>query len=345
MPVIHFLNVLEGDCNIIQHDSNRLTIIDVSNASNDVITPSEKAKNESNARKEMLARTNVPSNKIDYFQKKYPDNPVDYLKNKIGTKDIFRFIITHPDMDHLDGIKDLYDEFNITNTWDTDNNKILDLKSNFGWYNKEDWEFYINLRAGKNTNTKRLVYDDESDCIYWNQDDIKILSPSKELIKSANKPTGDIHDISYVLLFTPPKKGGGKWKIIFAGDSHDNSWNHIINTYGEDVANIDILFAPHHGRDSDRSYNFLNTLKPRVTLFGNASSEHLAYNSYPNIRITNNQAGYVIIEVTKDEITFYAKHYEFVRDYKSKKGWSEPVYYKKFSAYGLFLLKAWQQVT
>jgi hypothetical protein len=29
MPIIHFFNVLEGDCNIIQHDSGRLTVIDI----------------------------------------------------------------------------------------------------------------------------------------------------------------------------------------------------------------------------------------------------------------------------------------------------------------------------
>ena len=43
MVRIHFLNVLEGDCNIIQHDSNRITVMDVSNAYNDEDTPEEKA--------------------------------------------------------------------------------------------------------------------------------------------------------------------------------------------------------------------------------------------------------------------------------------------------------------
>ena len=42
MATIHFLNVLEGDCNIIQHDSKRLTLIDISNAYNDIDTEEEK---------------------------------------------------------------------------------------------------------------------------------------------------------------------------------------------------------------------------------------------------------------------------------------------------------------
>jgi hypothetical protein len=43
------------------------------------------------------------------------------------------------------------------------------------------------------------------------------------------------------------------------------------------VTNVDLLIEPHHGRKSGRSYDFLDTLKPKVTIFGNANSEHLAY--------------------------------------------------------------------
>jgi competence protein ComEC len=339
MAVIHFLNVLEGDCNIIQHDSGRMTVIDVSNAYNDYDTEEEKRVKASKEREEMRLRTQVPSGKVDYKQKLDPDNPVLYLKENLDVNDIFRFIITHPDMDHIDGIKDLYSEFNITNTWDTDNEKELDLETSFGGYNKEDWQFYTELRAGKNGDTKRLTFYDTDNCKYWNEDDIKILAPTKELLKSSIE-SDDYNDSSYVILFTPPKKNGGKWKIIFAGDTHDASWNHIIENYPKDVENVDVLFAPHHGRDSNRDYSFLDTLNPKVTLFGNASSEHLAYNKYPKTRITNNQAGYVILDITETEITFKVKHYEFARDYKAKRGWSEPTKSSKFNAWGLFKIDA-----
>src|ERR1041385_3238912 len=111
MSIIHFLNVLEGDCNIIQHDSGRISVIDVSNAYNAEDTEEEKRVKASKERADMRKRTQVPSDKVDYKQKENPDNPIDYLKENIGTNGIFRFIITHPDMDHLDGIQDLYSEF------------------------------------------------------------------------------------------------------------------------------------------------------------------------------------------------------------------------------------------
>ena len=83
MAIVHFLNVLEGDCNIIQHDSGRLTMIDISNAYNDIDTDEEKKSKASEEREERRQRTQVPSDKVDYKQKQTPDNPIVYLNKKI----------------------------------------------------------------------------------------------------------------------------------------------------------------------------------------------------------------------------------------------------------------------
>jgi len=344
MATLHFLNVLEGDCNIIQHDSGRVSVIDVSNAYNATDTPEEKAVKKIKDT-EVKKNNFVPDGKINYKQKENPDNPIDYLR-KFKIEDIFRFIITHPDMDHLDGIKDLFSEFTITNTWDTDNNKELDLKTFPNKFNSEDWKFYTDLRDGKYTSTKRLTYNAGDSNSYFNEDNIKILSPPSKLVKQANKDGGDIHDLSYVILFTAPKKGGGEWKIIFAGDSHDNTWDYIITNYKNDVTNIDVLFAPHHGRDSKRDYDFLKTLTPSVTLFGNASSEHLAYTCYPETRITNNQAGYVVIDINEDRLLFLVKNKEFADNYKNKekRKWGESSHHKQYDAYDLFQINASKSV-
>ena len=36
----------------------------------------------------------------------------------------------------------------------------------------------------------------------------------------------------------------------FTGDAHDNTWEHLLENHEDDIKNVDILFAPHHGRDS-----------------------------------------------------------------------------------------------
>lgn len=334
MPTIHFLNVLEGDCNIIQHET-RTTVIDVSNASNDNVTDDEKNIRESEARKKMFSSI-VPEGKTNYRQKEDPDNPIEYLQ-KLNVKEIWRFIITHPDMDHLDGIKDLYSEFDILHTWDTDNDKELDLENFGGGYNPEDWKHYLKIRGKKYTQTTRLTPKSGSEEKYWTNDNIKILCPTKSLVDKANE-SEDYNHASYALLYTPPKSNGGHWKILFAGDTHDASWEHILEQYEDDVKDIDILFAPHHGRDSDRNYDFLKTLKPTITLFGNAKSKYLAYDKYPDI-ITNNQAGYIVMNVTDNRVEFYVKNEKFANDYREKEGWSKSTYSHKHDGWFLFSLK------
>lgn len=337
MSVVHFLNVLEGDCNIIQHDSGRVSVIDVSNADDHIDTESEKAKKESQGRKNMYSMT-VPQGKKNYLQKKYPDNPIDYLKNNLGVNQVFRFIVTHPDMDHLDGLKDFFDSFEILNVWDTDNKKEIE-DFNGGGYNKEDWDFYKSIRDGDATNRRTYLATNVNK--YYDEDLIQILGPTSSLLKDAND-CGDYNDCSYVLLFTPPKNGGKQWKILFGGDSHDKTWDYIIKNHKAEVTNIDILMAPHHGRDSSRNYDFLKILNPKVTLFGNASSNHLAYNSYPEIRITNNQAGYIILDISLDVLEIYVKNQEFANDFRNspKRNWGNASYNANHRAYGLGILQA-----
>lgn len=340
MPTIHFLNVLEGDCNIIQHSSGRVTVMDVSNAYNEEFTDAELAAKESKERENRRNRTNVPSDKKDYKQKRDPDNPITYLKDNARVSSVFRFLISHPDMDHLDGLKDFYTEFSPTNTWDTDNNKEIDSTASFAGYNKDDWDFYLDIRNGSYTDTKRLTYlDPQAPCDFWNKDGLHILAPSAELLRRANT-NKDYNDASIVVLYLVARKDKKPWKILFTGDSEDDTWNHLLENHKDDIADADVLLAPHHGRDSGRDYTFLETVKPRVTLFGNASSKHLAYSKYPPIRITNNQAGYVVIDIAEEAMTFYVKNYEFARDFRAKGGWGEPTYSVTFKAWDLFKFDA-----
>lgn len=67
-------------------------------------------------------------------------------------------------------------------------------------------------------------------------------------------------------------------KIVVAGDSRDTTWDYILGNFylRAWVTDVQVLVTLHYGRDSDRSFKFLDLLRPRVTLFGSAKSEHLA---------------------------------------------------------------------
>ena len=100
MAKIHFLNVEEGDCSIIQHNNGHVTMIDICCGNVDT--------------KEMKPQLYPLSESMkgingNFNQKSYPTNPIEYLKEH-QIKSIFRYIQTHPDMDHMDGL------YNLVNT-------------------------------------------------------------------------------------------------------------------------------------------------------------------------------------------------------------------------------------
>lgn len=284
MGVIHFLNVNEGDCTWIEHPSNHNTVIDISNGS-PVGNVFESASGNHN-------------------QKNHPVNPLEYLKDRSVTS-VFRFILSHPDMDHMDGFKSLFETFEVVNFWDTANTKEMPKDSNWGKYNKEDWDYYQTIRKSSESPKVLNLYAG-SKGKYYNEnengtsgaDGLYILAPTISLVNEANE-SEDYNDCSYVILY----KTGDNKKVIFAGDSAQKTWDYILEHHKDDVSDIDLLLAPHHGRKSGGNSDYLDVLKPKLTIFGNAKSEYLdygAWNSRNLDHITNNQANCVIVNTDGD---------------------------------------------
>ena len=311
MPTIHFLNVKEGDCSILEHYSGHKTVIDVCNAK--PVEPQQEAL----MVKVAEAERGISGN---FQQKKYPVNPISWMRDH-GINDIFRYIQTHPDMDHMDGIEALFDEFSPTNFYDTDNTKEMPSSKWKGSpYRESDWKFYKWLRdTNPQTNPKRLILYSGDHGPYRTEnwegkaggDGIQILAPTPELVTAANKADQDYNRCSYVILYRT-----GDNRIVFGGDSHDETWNHILDHHKVAVTDIDLLIAPHHARKSGRSYKFLDTLTPTLTFFGNARSEHLAYDAWRNRGlsiVTNNQANCMVVDANTNPMTLYVTHKNFAK--------------------------------
>jgi len=308
MPIVHFLNVKQGDCSLIEHSSGHLTVIDVCNAS------------EPNRLQEAIVKRMAAAFKGvrgDFGQRNYPVNPISYMADR-GMASVFRFILTHPDMDHMDGIRLFFKVFRPLNFWDTDNNETKDFSDDAsGEFSEEDWNFYVGLRDGKpDTDPRRLTLYSGDRNKYFNLNDqgegggdgLNILAPTPGLLSEANE-TGDYNDSSYVLLYRT-----GVHRLLFGGDSHDKTWEHILNTHEKSVTDVDVLIAPHHGRRSDRSYDFLDVVNPALTLFGNADSSDLAYGAFSSRGlpiITNNQAGSILLDADKSPIEVYVTNRAF----------------------------------
>jgi hypothetical protein len=78
------------------------------------------------------------------------------------------------------------------------------------------------------------------------------------------------------------------------------------------------LIAPHHGRKGTIDFSFLDVMKPKLTFFGNANSEYLAYEEWRKRgleKITNNQAGSLIAAFEDNNMNVYARHEVFTKNY------------------------------
>lgn len=250
--------------------------------------------------------------KGDFGMSKKPTNPLDYLAT-VGINSIFRFILTHADMDHLDGLDVLMSKIPVNVFWETG---VRRNKPSFDGpcpYKEEDWDRYQKIVERKQDGITVLSHLAGSRFQFANRgteantggDGLYILAPDSELVKAATQ-NGDVNDGSYVLLYRT-----GSHKIIIPGDAHDETWKYVIEHHKEDVANCSVLFAPHHGRKSGRDFSFLDVLKPKVTFFGCAESGNLAYNSwyYRGLRvITNNQAGNIVMDCSPEQIDLYVEN-------------------------------------
>lgn len=308
---IHALNVRDGDCFLLERaNTDRVTMIDIC-CGNWKKTLAEEVM-------EAIEKAQKPRG--DFNMRSKPTNPVDYLTDK-GITEIWRFILTHPDMDHMDGIKNLFDKQKVLHFWDCGIRKDKPDFNNGSPYREEDWDFYDELIRGTVANTSTVTpragsigkfYNKDDDQGNGNGDFISIVSPCQDLIDCANDG-GDINDASYVIVY---RSSAGR--IIFPGDSNDKTWEYILENHKGLVSDTAVLFAPHHGRKSDRDYAFLDTVKPRVSFFGCAPSEHLAYSAWQNrdlLYFTNNQCGNIHIYPIDEKVKIFIENYNYAVAY------------------------------
>lgn len=306
MPEIHILNVGSGDCIIMKHGSGRITMFDI--CSGNISAPDDRAA------LNVMEKSSIRGN----FQMcKKPTNPLRFLKDEMGVTKIFRFILSHPDMDHLDGFDSLMNNFHVSNFWDSGVRKD---KPDFsgGPYKEEDWDRYQEIIDGEEDGINVISPLADSKNKFFNKDDkdgggdfTYLYAPTSSLVKDANNSSDDsaINDASYVIVY---RTAGGR--ILLAGDSHDKTWEHILQNYKEELIECEVMIAPHHGRDSNRDWTFLDIVEPQLSVLGCASSKHLAYEAWNNrnlAKITQNQAGNIAIYPSTGKLDIYVENKNF----------------------------------
>lgn len=276
MLKIHFLNVGKGNCTIIEFPSGHLTMIDIDNSriddDDDVLT-----------------------------------EPVEYFVSKFPNQSLFRFILTHPDMDHLSGLNQLARKVSIANFWDTDHNKSF---SDEDWegspYDKKDWEKYLTLRKStSDPKALQLYRDAKSECC-WTQDGIAILSPSASLVKQANDEE-EYNHLSYVLRI---EYAGVK--VILGGDASKKAWDEIYKHYKDEFLKADVFLAPHHGSANNVHKDAFEAIAPDYVIVSVAEGVDYDYDYYSGLAkkkaLSTKYYGTMRLEIKNDgDYTIYVE--------------------------------------
>lgn len=294
---IHFLNVGHGDCALVQFPE-RTMLVDINNG---------QALDEESKR-EFVEQYGIREYELFFksfnqvlLEKGYNIplcNPIEYLKNK-GINSIFRFVLTHPHMDHMSGLYDLVkkERISIINFWHSG----VDVeKPDFeeSGYKEEDWDTYIELKNSSN-NPKNIVNNAGETGQYWTGDGIEILCPTSDLKKLA-KEKNNWNLCSYVLLIT--YKG---YKIILAGDAEKECWDYIVENYSDKISNINILKAAHHGRESGFHEYAVKLMNPEYTIVSVGkkpdTDAHNKYKNYTRKKVLSTRyRGNIVVSVDDD---------------------------------------------
>ena len=277
MSIIKSFSVGNGDMFYIKHGSSNFTIIDCN---------------------------------IDDENEK---SILDEIVTEKSGKDITRFISTHPDEDHLHGLKKLDDKIGIVNFYCVENEATEEDET-------EDFNHYCALRDGKHhyyvsegCRRKWLNQNDKNDGYNYGCSGINFLWPittNEEYIDALEQAAEGkaFNNISPIFTYSVNDGVVAMWMGDIESDFLEKVKDEI------DWPEIDILFAPHHGRKSGKvPDDVLKKLNPQIIVIGEAPSKYLNY--YPGYNtIKQNSAGDIVFECYANSVDVYVSNSNYSYD-------------------------------
>lgn len=205
---------------------------------------------------------------IDTGEEKDKKEIQEELKGKKIQK-IDYLILTHPDKDHIGNAKYLIENYEIGTIFQTDYDKDSELQEE------------LNRSIEENKIENELVS---------NTVNIQIENMIME-IQPPNAKYKDSNNNSLVVTISYNGK-----IALFAGDIKEERMEEILPNLEE----VDLLKYPYHGRKSKLSKEFIQKLKPKMTVITGANPDENIINDLKNIgskvRLTSEQYVEIIFE-------------------------------------------------
>ena len=267
MSIVKSFSVGNGDMFYINHNSDNFTVIDC------------------------------------YMHEDNEDKIIDEIINKSKGKGVSRFISTHPDEDHILGLKKYKDRVGINNCYCVENEATKEDEP-------EDFKEYCSLRDGnehfylyKGCARKWMNMENEERgssgiSVLWPKTNNQYFKDALQKAHNGESPNNISPIIKYSL------ENGVK--ILWFGDLEKDFMENIKDDL--EIEEADIIFAPHHGRYSGKIPNeILEKINPKIIIIGEAPSSNLNYYSGYNT-ITQNSAGDITFECEQNNVHIYVSN-------------------------------------
>lgn len=275
MSIVKSLSVGDGDMFYIKHGSDSFTMIDCCMSEED------------------------------------KEDIIKEIMSESSGKGIIRFISTHPDDDHIRRLVDLDDAMGIANFYCVANGTTKQEET-------DDFDRYCDLRD----DDKKAFHVNRHCRRKWlNQGDderggagINFLWPVTsnahyQLALAQAKQGKSPNNISCVFKYGLEEGA----TVLWMGDLKSAFMENIKDDFTPDAA--DILFAPHHGRDSGKvPSEWLEAIDPAIVVIGEAPSRDLNYYGEYNT-ITQNSAGDIVFECVTGKVHIYVSNEGYSVDF------------------------------
>lgn len=240
------------------------------------------------------------------------------IEAQASDKGIQRFISTHPDEDHIHGLAYLDQHMPIVNFYCVDNQATKEEVT-------IDFKKYVELRDSdkafylyKGCSRKWLNKGDgerRSAGITFIWPDVENERYQEELEKARQGQS--FNNISVMIKYSL----NNGVRALWMGDLETEFMDAI--KHDVDWPEIDVLFTPHHGRDSGRvPQEILEALNPSILVIGEAPSEYLNYPPGYN-KLTQNSSGDITFHCVTSAVHIYVSNPNYSVDFLDNENMSD----------------------
>jgi len=234
---------------------------------------------------------------------------LDEIERQSKDKGISRFISTHPDDDHIKGLKEYNKRFEILNFYCVYNEATKsDESDDFKEYKKlrdNDKAFYLYKGCSRKwINESNDEREGAGIKCLWPVRENEDFKNALKKAKNGESP----NNISPIITYSI-----GDTKFMWFGDLETDFLENVEDEIA--FSHTSVVFAPHHGRKSGHlPSGVLAKLSPHIIIVGEASSSDLDYyNGYNTI--TQNSSGDITFDCDGKKIRIYVESETYSVDF------------------------------